>query len=163
MWVSTAVRSASSSSPATCARSVSLTRSHASRFIDVLRVRDGPLTPEVPWRSRRRYAGGAAGARLRPGRSARRGRRPRMSRERRIHARTKTRLAARLARGDVTVAGVVENVGQGGAFFQTDDLEAPLPDGAEIVVTFAARRAGSPVELRLRGTVLRGERYFDGQ
>lgn len=86
-----------------------------------------------------------------------------MSRERRIHARTKTRLEARLTRDAATVPGVVENVGQGGAFFQTDDLETPLPDGAEIVVAFTARRAGSPVELRLRGTVLRGERYFDGQ
>jgi hypothetical protein len=86
-----------------------------------------------------------------------------MSRERRIHARTKTRLEARLAREGATVAGVVENLGEGGAFFATDDLETPIPDGAEVVVTFAVPRGGAPAELRLEGTVLRSERYFDGR
>jgi len=86
-----------------------------------------------------------------------------MSRERRIHARTRTSLEARLTREGTTVAGVVENVGQGGAFFATDDLETPIPDGSDVVVTFTAPRAGAPAELRLAGTVLRCERYFDGR
>lgn len=87
-----------------------------------------------------------------------------MSADRRIHARVTTRIPGRLVRGGDVIDGVVENVGQGGVFFATEVLEVPVDDGAEVVVEFTARRdaAPDPERLRLAGTVLRSERYFDG-
>ena len=82
-----------------------------------------------------------------------------MSRERRIHPRTDTRLEATLRCGATAVIGIVENVGAGGVFFATDDLEAVVDDNAACCVEFETP-GGSAV--KQDGTVLRGERYFDG-
>lgn len=87
-----------------------------------------------------------------------------MSRERRIHARVRTRIHACLrfpASGEV-VEGVIENVGEGGVFFATEVLEVLVDDGAEVIVEFEGTRAGALVPFRVPSTVLRTERYFDG-
>jgi len=85
-----------------------------------------------------------------------------MSRERRVHERISTRLHARVVREGDSIEGVVENVGRGGVLFSTDTLEGHVADGDEVEVEFEGRRAGSPVAFRVRGTVLRAERLFDG-
>jgi hypothetical protein len=81
-----------------------------------------------------------------------------MSRERRIHPRTDARLDALLRSGDAAVDGVVENVGAGGLFFATENLESAIEDGAACVIEFST----ASVEIKQVGTVLRSERYFDG-
>ena len=86
-----------------------------------------------------------------------------MSQDRRIHARLAVKLAARLVRDGVSIDGVVENVGQGGVFFSTETLETAVEDGARVRVEFDAVRDGAPVRICEDGTVLRAERYFDGQ
>ena len=85
-----------------------------------------------------------------------------MGQERRIHARVKTRVPARLVRGAEQVDGVIENVGEGGVFFATEILEVPLDDGSDVKVEFEAARGGAPAQMSVPGTVLRSERYFDG-
>lgn len=85
-----------------------------------------------------------------------------MSQERRIHTRTKTRVPARLVRGPDTVEGVIENIGEGGVFFATEVLEVALDDASEVSVDFEATYEGKPTSMRIPGTVLRSERYFDG-
>ena len=81
-----------------------------------------------------------------------------MSRERRIHPRTDTRLEAKLRCPDSLVSGIVENVGAGGVFFATEDLETSVEDGGACIVEFEAPSKS----VRQDGTVLRSERYFDG-
>ena len=85
-----------------------------------------------------------------------------MGQERRIHSRVKTRVPARVARGGDSVEGVLENVGEGGVFFATEVLEVPLDDGSDVDVEFDALQSGTPVHMKIPGTVLRSERYFDG-
>jgi hypothetical protein len=82
-----------------------------------------------------------------------------MTNERRIHPRTETRLRTTLRCASAEIEGVVENVGAGGVFFSTGDLEAALDVGAAVVVALHledGRVSDSP------GVVLRSERYFDG-
>lgn len=86
-----------------------------------------------------------------------------MSQDRRIHARVATKLPARLVRGSEGIDGLVENLGQGGVFFATETLEVPLEDGAHVRVEFEVLRGGAPVRFLEDGTVLRADRYFDGQ
>jgi len=82
-----------------------------------------------------------------------------MGEERRIHPRTDARLEATLRCGDSAVEGIVENVGAGGVFFATENLEVVIDDGAACVIAFTAP---SGVAVEQDGAVLRGERYFDG-
>jgi hypothetical protein len=82
-----------------------------------------------------------------------------MSKERRIHPRTVTRLRTTLRRGDTDVEGVTENVGAGGVFFSTGNLEAGVEVGDSVLITLHLADGGT---LTSSGVVLRGERYFDG-
>ena len=85
-----------------------------------------------------------------------------MSDERRIHPRQETRVFGRMAHGDRDVDGVLENVGSGGVFFATEDLELLVDDGAQVTVTFEGRRGDAVEEIHCPGRVLRSDRYFDG-
>ena len=85
-----------------------------------------------------------------------------MSDERRIHPRHETRVSARLTHEDRDAEGVLENVGSGGVFFVTEDLELLVDDGADVTVTFQARRGDTEEEVHCPGQVLRSDRYFDG-
>jgi len=78
--------------------------------------------------------------------------------DRRVHPRTKTDVPTSLEHEGQKVDGVIENIGRGGVFFATEELELVVDDGAEVTLRFEAD--GKPCE-RL-GTVLRTERYFDG-
>jgi len=82
-----------------------------------------------------------------------------MSQERRIHPRTETRIPATVRHGAASIEGVVENIGAGGVFFTTDDLEhvVEIEDAIEVVLQTAARG-----EIVHRGVIVRAERYFDG-
>lgn len=82
---------------------------------------------------------------------------------RRIHSRHAVHLPARLAHGKDAVDGTVENVGAGGVFFSTQNLEIDVDEGAHAIVSFYCVREGTPVLLELPGTILRCERYFDGE
>ena len=82
-----------------------------------------------------------------------------MSRERRIHPRTVTNVRSTIRCGGSDVDGVVENIGRGGVFFSTGDLEARVDVGDPVTVALhVAERAPSEHV----GVVLRTERYFDG-
>jgi hypothetical protein len=81
---------------------------------------------------------------------------------RRIHTRHKSHIPARLAHAANSVEGRVENVGEGGVFFATEDLELAVEEGSEVTVSFACRRDGVDASIERAGTVLRTERYFDG-
>lgn len=82
--------------------------------------------------------------------------------ERRIHPRAETRMSAELACGSDAVTGVIENIGAGGIFFATEDLEILVDDGADVVVRFEARHDDAPKNMECAGRILRSERYFDG-
>lgn len=86
-----------------------------------------------------------------------------MGAERRVHSRVRTNIRACLVAGENPVEGVIENIGEGGVFFATEMLEVVVDEGAEVTVDFDGRRGGEPVNFRIRGTVLRTERYFDGR
>ncbi|MCG3135959.1 MAG: hypothetical protein HMLKMBBP_03738 [Planctomycetes bacterium] len=86
-----------------------------------------------------------------------------MGAERRVHSRVRTNIRACMHSGGDPVEGVIENVGEGGVFFATEELESVIEQGAEVTVDFDGFRAGEPVNFRIRGTVLRTERYFDGR
>jgi hypothetical protein len=86
-----------------------------------------------------------------------------MTSDRRIHSRIRTRIPARVRHGAECVEGFIENLGQGGAFFATDVLEVRIDDGADADVEFEVRRSGAAEPVRRHGTVLRSERYFDGE
>ena len=81
-----------------------------------------------------------------------------MGSERRIHPRTDTRLEATLSCAAGTIDGLVENVGAGGVFFATENLEVVVEEGGACTVAFSAPSA----EVSQPGQVLRCERYFDG-
>ncbi len=82
---------------------------------------------------------------------------------RRIHARRITRVAARLVHADGAVDGVIENIGAGGAFFATEDLELKTEEGASAKLTFRCKKDGRDVEMTRAGTVLRADLHFDGK
>jgi hypothetical protein len=82
-----------------------------------------------------------------------------MSRERRIHPRTVTRIRATLRCGDAEMDGVVENLGAGGVFYSTGDLEAAVEVGDPVTVVLHPDGASDSSQ---DGRVLRAERYFDG-
>ncbi len=85
-----------------------------------------------------------------------------MADERRIHARTETRLSGTLRCGDDHVIGTIENIGVGGVFFATEDLEMLVEDGTDVTVEFAATTDDGETAVSCPGRVLRTERYFDG-
>lgn len=85
-----------------------------------------------------------------------------MSRDRRIHSRHRTHLPARVLHHGEALEGAIENVGEGGVFFATEVLEQPVDEGSDVEVELDGVRDGQPVHLRVPGTVLRTERYFDG-
>ena len=82
---------------------------------------------------------------------------------RRIHSRRSARIAARLSHVDGSVDGVIENIGAGGAFFATEDLELKADDGGAVTISFRARRHGAEVDVECAGTVLRADLNFDGE
>jgi hypothetical protein len=82
---------------------------------------------------------------------------------RRIHSRRSARFPARLSHGSDAVEGTVENIGEGGVFFATHNLEIDVDEGAPGRVSFHCKRGGQPQELVCAGTILRTERYFDGE
>ena len=82
-----------------------------------------------------------------------------MSRERRIHPRTDTRIRATLRCRSDQADGVVENLGAGGVFFSTDDLEAAVDVGDGVVVVL---HLDGDATSEHAGAVLRTDRYFDG-
>ena len=88
-----------------------------------------------------------------------------MTRERRIHARVRAQIrgSVRLATSGDVIEGVIENVGDGGVFFATEVLEVLVNDGDAGVVEFEGTRDGAPVNFRIPATILRTERYFDGE
>jgi hypothetical protein len=79
---------------------------------------------------------------------------------RRVHSRRSVRLSAHVSRGDDSVEGTVENIGEGGAFFATKNLEIDLDEGEKATITFTLPGAAEPTVRT--GTVLRDELYFDG-
>ncbi len=85
------------------------------------------------------------------------------SHDRRIHARTKARITARLSQGREAVEGVIENIGEGGVFFATEELEVIVDEASPVALEFTGRHGSEPTTLRRTGRVLRTERYFDGQ
>jgi hypothetical protein len=85
-----------------------------------------------------------------------------MSQDRRIHSRLATHVPARVLHGGECLEGTVENVGEGGVFFATEILEQPVDEGSDVDVEIQGFRDGQPVALKIPGTVLRTERYFDG-
>ena len=82
---------------------------------------------------------------------------------RRIHSRRSVRLVARLSHGSDAVEGTVENVGEGGIFFATHNLEIDVDEGATAVIAFTWIRKGATESVERTGTILRTERYFDGE
>ena len=79
---------------------------------------------------------------------------------RRVHSRRSVRLAAQVSCGKDSVEGTVENIGEGGAFFATKNLEIDLDEGEKATITFTLPGAAAPTVRT--GTVLRDELYFDG-
>ena len=82
---------------------------------------------------------------------------------RRIHSRRSVDVAARLVHADGSVDGVIENLGAGGVFFATENLELKADDGATVTLSFRGTKNGAAVELARVGTVLRTELHFDGE
>lgn len=82
-----------------------------------------------------------------------------MSQERRIHPRTATRIPTTVGHGDAAIEGVTENVGAGGVFFTTDDLEYAVEVEDTVVVVLHVAGRG---EVSMEGVIVRAERYFDG-
>jgi hypothetical protein len=77
---------------------------------------------------------------------------------RRKHDRREVHLPVRLERSSgQEILGRVENIGAGGAFFTTDDLETRLAEGE--VVTLVFHRAGQG-RIQASGEVLRIDTYF---
>ena len=82
---------------------------------------------------------------------------------RRIHSRRKSRISARLSYESRSVEGMVENIGEGGVFFATEDLELAVEEGSEVQLSFPCKKDGVPHVFERQGCVLRTERYFDGE
>lgn len=81
---------------------------------------------------------------------------------RRIHSRKSARIAAHLAHRDGSVDGVIENIGAGGAFFASEDLELKVDDGGAVTLSFRCKKDGTDVDVECAGTVLRADLNFDG-
>jgi hypothetical protein len=79
---------------------------------------------------------------------------------RRVHSRRSVHLAAQVRCGKDSVDGTVENIGEGGAFFATRNLEIDLDEGEKATISFTLPGASEPTVRT--GTVLRDELYFDG-
>lgn len=79
---------------------------------------------------------------------------------RRVHSRRNVRLPAHVSCGGDSVDGTVENIGEGGAFFATRNLEIDLDEGQKATITFTLPGATEPTVRT--GTMLRDELYFDG-
>ena len=79
---------------------------------------------------------------------------------RRVHSRRSVRLVAHVMCGKDSVEGTVENIGEGGAFFATPNLEIDLDEGEKATISFTLPGAAEPTVRT--GTVLRDELYFDG-
>ena len=82
---------------------------------------------------------------------------------RRIHSRRSVRIPGRLSHGNDAVEGTIENVGEGGIFFATHNLEIDVDEGATAVISFRWSRNGTDEAVERTGTILRTERYFDGE
>src|SRR5437762_2373613 len=82
---------------------------------------------------------------------------------RRIHSRRTVRLPARLAHESDSIDGIVENIGEGGVFFATENLEMLLEEGASATLSFRCKKSGAEVRLERVGCILRTERHFDGE
>ena len=82
---------------------------------------------------------------------------------RRIHSRRSVRLPARLTHGADAVEGTIENIGEGGVFFATQNLEIDVDDGAIGTISFRWIRNGAAEAIERTGSILRSERYFDGE
>ncbi len=82
-----------------------------------------------------------------------------MANERRIHPRSDTRIPTTLRCGGSGVEGVVENIGAGGVFFSTGDLEVPVEAGTAVQVELHLADGRTSANA---GVVLRSDRYFDG-
>lgn len=82
---------------------------------------------------------------------------------RRIHSRRSASLPGRLAHGSDAVDGTIENIGEGGIFFATHNLEIDVDEGAAAVISFRWVRSGTAETVERTGTILRTERYFDGE
>jgi hypothetical protein len=82
---------------------------------------------------------------------------------RRIHSRRSARLPARLGNGTDSVEGIVENIGEGGVFFATENLELNVEEGAAVTVSFECVRPDGAERVERTGSILRMERYFDGE
>jgi hypothetical protein len=82
---------------------------------------------------------------------------------RRIHSRRDVKVAARLVHVDGSVEGVIENLGAGGVFFATENLELVAEDDSAVTLSFHGKKGGVDVDLTRKGTVLRTELHFDGE
>jgi hypothetical protein len=82
---------------------------------------------------------------------------------RRIHSRHSVRLPARLSHGADAVEGTIENIGEGGVFFATQNLEIDVDEGAIGTISFRWVRNGTAEAVERTGSILRTERYFDGE
>jgi hypothetical protein len=81
---------------------------------------------------------------------------------RRIHSRRAARIAARVVQDGESAAGTIENIGSGGVFFATEDLETVFDEATPVRLVFEGSRDGTTLTFEPTGTVLRAERYFDG-
>ena len=78
---------------------------------------------------------------------------------RRRYERRAVYLPARLESPDRGVVdGHVANIGSGGAFFLTDDLETLLAEGADVTLTI---ESDTPLGKGIKGYVLRIDTYFE--
>lgn len=84
-------------------------------------------------------------------------------RERRVHPRTRIALSGELVRNGKIIEGVIENIGRGGVFFATEMLEIGVDEGDDVTLCFEAPKDGATMPLELPSSVLRVERYFDGE
>ena len=82
-----------------------------------------------------------------------------MSRERRIQPRTDTRIRTTFRCGGAAIEGVVENIGAGGVFFSTGELESGVQVGAAVTISLHLDDGQTS---DMTGSVLRVDRYFDG-
>ena len=81
---------------------------------------------------------------------------------RRTHSRRVASIDARLSHESESVEGTVENVGEGGVFFATTNLELSVDEGSPVTISFVCSKDGAPVTIERTGSILRAERYFDG-
>lgn len=82
---------------------------------------------------------------------------------RRTHGRRSVRVRAQIASGADVVDGTIENIGEGGVFFATQILDADLDEGSTTTLSFRCLRGGEEELVERAATILRAERYFDGE